>query len=377
MIKSNLTEDQKLIRDMVSDFAEKELQDRAAEIDQNPEFPLGEIKKMSQIGLLGLAIPEKYKGSEVDTVSILLAAEEISKYCAATSLIFVVHNLLVARAVNQFGTESQRQKYLAPLATGEILGGVSLVEPDLEGHITDISLISERKGNDFLLNGEKQMVLGGENAGLFVLFARDEEMNIRVFLIDKDLAGCMISENERTMGIRGAQCSRLVFKDCIIPDTALLGSEADQLRLFKEISEYGKLGVAASAIGIAKMALKKSVAYSLERKQFDQPIAEFEGLRWMLADMETSLASAEKNLYYAAALKVAGEPAGMDCAIAKLTAAEAAVKVTLDAIQMHGGYGYMKDFALERFFRDAKATEFILGNFPVQKTIISNKLLGK
>ncbi len=372
----NLTEDQKLIRDMVREFAEKELAELAAELDEKGEFPKGILKKMGELGLLGLAIPEKYSGGEMDIISIIIAIEEIAKACASTAVIFAAHNLILSWVIVQFGTDEQKKKYLPKLATGQTIASIGMMEPDMESGFADVELIAARDGDNFILNGTKRLVLGGNEAGIFLIFAKDEEDKVKAFLVEKGTDGFTIDKDEDTLGLRAAKSCIVKFDNCKIPGENLLGDEAKQTAYFKEIQEIGKLAISAVGLGIAQSALKQSIEHSQQRQQFGKYIAEFEGLQWMMAQMESDIASARNNLYFAATLKTEGKPAEKECAIAKLTAAQMAVKTTIDAIQIRGGYGYMKDYPIERLFRDAKATEFIMGTIGAQKDIIARKLLN-
>ena len=373
----SLTEDQKLIRDMVREFAEKELVELAVELDADAEFPKAVLKKMGELGLLGLAVPEKYSGGEMDIISVIIAVEELAKACASTATIFAVHNLVVSDAIARFGSDEQKKKYLPKLATGKSIAGIGLMEPDAETAFGDLELAASRNGDSFELNGEKRMLLGGDNADLFLVFAKDNDDNIKIFLVEKSFDGFSFDGDEDTLGLRATKSGAAKFENCELPADSLLGDETKQSDYFKEIQEIGKLAISAVAVGIAQSALKQSVEHSLQRKQFDKYIAEFEGLRWMMAQMESDIANARNSLYFAAMLKCEGKPAEKECAIAKLTASQMATKVTIDAIQIRGGYGYMKDYPIERLFRDAKATEFVMGTVATQKNIIAGKILGK
>ena len=371
----NLSEDQKLIRDMSREFAEKELKDYAVEIDEKREFPKNVLKKMSQLGLLGLAIPEKFSGNEMDILSIVIAIEEIAKVCASTAVICAIHNLVVSYAISQFGTEEQKRKHLPKLAQGKEISGISLMEPDAESLITDLDLITSQQGEKYILNGKKRLMLGGNTADLFLVFAKDEQSKIKIFLIEKGMDGFIFDKEENTLGLRGIKSCELSFEKCQIPKENLLGKDMEQTLYLKKISDMGKIAISAVAIGIAQSALDMSIEYSLQRRQFGKAIAEFQAIQWMLAQMESDITGARSTLYYAVALKGESKSTGKECAIAKLTSAQVAVKTTINAIQVRGGYGYMKDFPLERMFRDAKSMEFIMGTLQTQKDIIAEKLL--
>jgi len=371
----NLSEDQKLIRDMSREFAEKELKDYAVEIDEKREFPKNVLKKMSQLGLLGLAIPEEFSGNEMDILSIVIAIEEIAKVCASTAVICAIHNLVVSYAISQFGTEEQKRKHLPKLAQGKEISGISLMEPDAESLITDLDLITSQQGEKYILNGKKRLMLGGNTADLFLVFAKDEQSKIKIFLIEKGMDGFIFDKEENTLGLRGIKSCELSFEKCQIPKENLLGKDMEQTLYLKKISDMGKIAISAVAIGIAQSALDMSIEYSLQRRQFGKTIAEFQAIQWMLAQMESDITGARSTLYYAVALKGESKSTGKECAIAKLTSAQVAVKTTINAIQVRGGYGYMKDFPLERMFRDAKSMEFIMGTLQTQKDIIAEKLL--
>jgi len=373
----NLTEDQKLIRDMVREFAENELAELAVELDANAEFPKAVLKKMAELGLLGLTAPEKYSGGEMDIISVLIAIEELAKACASTATIFALHNLVVSDAIARFGTEEQKKKHLTKLATGKSIGSIGLMEPDTEKVFSDLELAASHNGDGYILNGEKRMLIGGDNADLFLVFAKSVENDIEIFIVEKGTDGFTFDSDEDTLGLRATKTNTAKFENCALPTENLLGDETKQVYYFKEIYEIGKLAISAVAVGIAQNALKQSIEHSLQRKQFDTLISEFEGLRWMMAQMESDIVNARNSLYYAASLKAEGKSAEKECAIAKMTASRMATKVTIDAIQIRGGYGYMKDYPIERLFRDAKATEFVMGTVATQKSIIAGKILGK
>ncbi len=370
----NFTEDQRLIRDMVREFSEKELFDYAAEIDAEAKFPKDILKKMSQLGLLGLTVPEKYSGGEMDKSSIILAVEEIAKGCASTAIIFTVHNL-VSYAIAKFGTEEQRKKYLPKMATGKIFGAMSLMEPDNIEYVVDLDLTVAKDGERYVLNGEKRLVVGGDNAGLYLVMAKDENNSPFFFLIDSGTDGMSIAEREQTVGIRGAQCVKIVFNNCNLTDKNLLGSESEQTKYLSDIFELGKTMISASAVGISERALKMVADYAFQRKQFEKFIGEFQGYRWMVAQMDCDIASAQTYLYRAAFLKDKNLPAERECAIAKILSSKTAVETTTNAIQLHGGIGYMREYPNERMFRDAKAMEFAFGKPHSQKDIIAKKML--
>lgn len=372
-----LSEDQKLIRDMVREFAQKELPDLAAQIDEKPGFPHQIISKMAQLGLFGLFIPEAFSGGGMDLLSLILTVEELSKHCSSIGIFTALQAGVIPYAITRYGTQKQKENYLPRIAAGKLLASISLNEPLFLNQDKTPVLTCRLEGENYILNGFNRLVLAAEEANLFLLIAQDEKQQWKLFLVENGIPGLKITGIENSMSLRDLKLGQMVLDNCIIPAGNLLGKGDIQLEIRADIFETGKLLIAAVSLGIAEMALLKARDYSLERKQFETVIADFEGMRWMMATMQSKVTQIRTLLAHAVNLKTAGEPAASEIAIAKMVAAESAIEITLDAIQVYGGYGYMKDFPLERYFREAKATEFILGTRSQQLNIIANKLIQK
>ncbi|MCD6417186.1 acyl-CoA dehydrogenase family protein, partial [bacterium] len=334
-----LKDDQRLIRDMVREFSRKELYDAAAEIDAEAKFPRDIFKKMSRLGLLGLSIPEKYSGGRMDALSIAIAVEEMAKGCASTAIIFAVHNI-VSYAISNFGTDEQK-KLLPELATGKTLTAMSLIEPDSSDCVVDLSLTASRQDGKYILNGEKRLVVGGEFFKHILLLAKDENYSPLLFIIDKEVDGIMRGDVEETVGIRGARCTKISFENAVIPAESVLGDENRQVDYLEKISSFAKILVSACAVGISERALELTTEYAFQRRQFEKFIGEFQGYRWMVADMDVDISSAQTHLYRTASLFEQGRASSRDCAIIKILSSRTAVKSTTDAIQLRGGIGYM------------------------------------
>ena len=377
-----LSEEQEMIRKMARDFAQNELAPVAAELDEEAEPPLDNLRKMAELGFMGLAIPEEYGGIEADSVSYVIAIEEISKVCASTGVILAVHNSLGSYGLVTFGTEEQKRKFLPPLAS-EWISTYALTEPETGSDAASIKTRATLDGDEYVINGAKQFITSAPFAHLFVVFAvtdpNKRHRGISAFLVEKDTPGFSVGREENKMGIRAASTSGLVFEDCRIPITNRLGEEGEGFKVAMSSLDAGRVGIAAQALGIAQGAYEAALAYAKERHAFDQPVAEFQGIQWMLADMATRIEAARLLTYQAALAKdrakKTGERYSKEAAMAKLFASETAVWVTNKAVQIHGGYGYIKEYAVERYYRDAKITEIYEGTSEIQRIVIAHQIL--
>ncbi len=374
-----LTEEQKMIRDMARDFAQKEIAPIAAEMDEKGEVPFENIKKMAQLGFLGLTAPEEYGGVGADTVSYVLAMEEISKACASTAVVIGVNCSLVCEALAKFGNEEQKQKFLIPLAQGEKIGAFALTEPEAGSDASALKTTALLDGDEYVINGTKHFITNGGFADVIVLLAMTDKpkgaRGISGLLVEKGTPGFSVGKKENKMGIRASNTSELIFEDCRVPAANLLGKEGRGFRIAMTLFDEGRIGIAAQAVGIAQAAYERALEYAKTREQFGQPIAQFQAIQWMLADMATRIEAAHLLTLSAAMKKDTGERFTKEASMCKLFASETANWVADRALQIHGGYGYMKDYPLERYYRDAKITEIYEGTSEIQRLVIANQIL--
>lgn len=374
-----LTEEQEMIRKMARDFAEKEVEPVAAEMDEKGEVHMGNVRKMAQLGFLGLTTPEEYGGAGLDSVSYVIAIEELSKACASTAIVMAVQNSLVNYILFKFGTEEQRQKYLTGLAQGEKIGAFALTEPGAGTDAAAQQTTAVRDGDHYVINGTKHFITNGGFADIVLLFAMTDKSaghrGISCFIVEKGTPGFSVGKHENKMGIRASNTCELIFEDCKVPAENRLGDEGMGFKIAMVALDAGRVGVGAQAVGIAQAALDKATEYAKTRVQFGQPIASFQAIQFMLADMATQVEAARLLVYSAALKKDSGERFSKEASMAKLFASEVAGFVTTKAIQIHGGYGYMKEYPVERYFRDAKITELYEGTSEVQRMVIASNLL--
>ena len=375
----DLTTDQKMLQDQVRKFAETELAPVAPEIDKSGEFPMKSIKKMAQLGLLGIVVPEKYGGSGFDFVSLAIAIEEISRVCASTGVIVAVNNSLVTYPILQFGNEEQKNKYLPVLCSGEKLGAFGLTEPNAGSDVAAMEATAKLDGNHYILNGTKRFITNAGAAGIFVVFAcTNKELKhkgISAFIVERDTPGFSFGKHEDLMGIRATANCELIFEDCKIPKENLLGIEGEGFKICMNTIDVSRIDIGAQAVGISQGALDEAVKYSKQRKAFGQPLCDFEMVQSMLAEMATEIQAARLLVYYAGSCKDKGMPRfSKESAMSKLFAANIAVDVTRKAVQIHGGYGYSKDYPVERMYRDAKILELYEGTSEIQKLVIAREL---
>lgn len=374
-----LTREQELVRQMVREFAVNEVKPIAAEIDETEEFPMENVKKMAELGMMGIPFPKELGGAGGDVLSYIITVEELSKGCGTHGVIVSAHTSLCASLIYENGTQAQKEKYLVPLAKGEKIGAFGLTEPgagtDAAGQQTTALL----DGDNYILNGSKIFITNGGVADTFIVFAMTDKSQgtrgISAFIVEKGFPGFSIGKKEDKLGIRASSTTELIFENCVVPKENLIGKEGKGFGIAMKTLDGGRIGIAAQALGIAEGAYEETVKYMKERKQFGRPLSAFQGLQWMIAEMETKIEAAKLLVYKAAWLKQNKMPYSVDAAKAKLFAAEVAMDVTTKAVQIHGGYGYTKEYPVERMMRDAKITEIYEGTSEVQKMVIAGAAL--
>ena len=375
-----LTEEQNLIRDMAREFAEKEVAPSAAERDEEERFDRALMfDRLAELGLTGIVFPEKYGGAGADYISYAIAVEELSRVCASTGVTLSAHLSLGTNPIYLFGTEEQKMKFLVPMAQGEKMGAFGLTEPSAGSDAGGTRTTAVRDGNDWVLNGTKIFITNAGDAETYVVFARtDKEAQkhhgISAFIVEKGTPGFTFGKKEKKMGIRSSPTMELVFENCRIPKENLLGEEGKGFKVAMKTLDGGRIGIASQALGIAQGALDASVAYAKERKQFNVSIASFQGIQFQLADMATQIEASRLLVYKAAYRASAGLSYSQESAMAKLMASETAMRVSTQAVQIHGGYGYTREFPVERMMRDAKITEIYEGTSEVQRIVIGAAL---
>ncbi|HIY60716.1 MAG TPA: acyl-CoA dehydrogenase [Candidatus Eisenbergiella pullistercoris] len=379
-----LSKEHEMARTLFRDFAEKEVKPLAQEVDETEIFPRGTVEKMAKLGFLGIPVPKEYGGQGCDPLTYAMCVEELSKVCGTTGVIVSAHTSLCCDPIMTYGTEEQKQKYLVPLAKGEKLGAFGLTEPgagtDAQGQQTKAVL----DGNEWVLNGSKIFITNGKEADIYVIFAvtgvvedkkgRKKKL-ISAFIVEKGTPGFSFGTKEKKMGIRGSSTYELIFTDCRIPKENLLGVEGKGFGIAMHTLDGGRIGIAAQALGLAEGALERTIAYVKERKQFGRAIGAFQNTQFQIADMATKVEAAQLLVYKAAMAKATQKVYSVEAAKAKLYAAEVAMEVTTKAVQLHGGYGYTREYDVERMMRDAKITEIYEGTSEVQRMVISGALL--
>ena len=374
-----LTKEQELVRQMVRDFAVNEVKPIAAEIDVTERFPMENVKKMGELGMMGIPFPTEFGGAGGDVLSYILAVEELSKVCATTGVILSAHTSLCASLINENGTPEQKEKYLRDLCTGNKIGAFGLTEPGAGTDAAGQQTTAVLDGDNYILNGSKIFITNGGVADTFIVFAMTDKSKgtkgISAFIVEKGFLGFSIGKKEDKLGIRASSTTELIFENCVVPKENLIGREGKGFGIAMKTLDGGRIGIAAQALGIAEGALDEAIKYMKERKQFGRPISAFQGLQWMVAEMSTKIEAARFLVYKAAWLKENKQPYSIDAARAKLYAAEVAMDVTTKAVQLFGGYGYTKEYPVERMMRDAKITEIYEGTSEVQKMVISGSLL--
>ncbi|MCI8462478.1 MAG: acyl-CoA dehydrogenase [Lachnospiraceae bacterium] len=378
-----LRKEHEMARTLFREFAEKEVKPLAQEVDETEEFPRGTAEKMAKNGFLGIPVPKEYGGQGCDPLTYVMCVEELSKVCGTTGVIVSAHTSLCCDPIMTFGTEEQKQKYLVPLAKGEKLGAFGLTEPgagtDAQGQQTKAVL----DGDEYVINGSKIFITNGKEADVYVIFAvtgmiekRGKMIKeISSFIVEKGTPGFSFGTKEKKMGIRGSSTYELIFTDCRVPKENLLGKIGQGFKIAMHTLDGGRIGIAAQALGIAEGALERTISYTKERKQFGRSIAAQQNTQFQLADMATKVQAAQLLVYKAAMAKATQKEYGFEAAQAKLYAAEVAMEVTTKAVQLHGGYGYTREYDVERMMRDAKITEIYEGTSEVQRMVISAALL--
>jgi butyryl-CoA dehydrogenase len=371
----NLNEDQKDLQTMFRDFAEKEVKPLAHEIDEEERFPQETVDKMAELGIMGIPFPEEYGGSGMDNLTYAIAIEELSKVCATTGVIVSAHTSLCAAPILEFGTEQQKQKYLVPLAQGTILGAFGLTEPSAGTDASMQKTTAVLDGENYVLNGSKIFITNGGKADVYVILAMTDKTlgtkGISAFIVEKDFEGFSIGKKEEKMGIRGSSTCELIFENCLVPKENLLGKEGKGFGIAMKTLDGGRIGIASQALGIAQGAINEALTYVKGRVQFGRTISQFQNCQFELADMQASTDAARLLVYRAACAKDNHEPFSHLAAMAKLVASETASDVTRRAVQLFGGYGYCREYPVERMMRDAKITEIYEGTSEVQKMVIS------
>ena len=376
----NIPKTHELFRQMIREFAEKEVKPLAAEVDEEERFPVETVKKMAEIGIMGIPVPKEYGGAGGDNLMYAMAVEELSRVCGTTGVIVSAHTSLGTWPILHFGTEEQKQKYIPGLAKGEKIGAFGLTEPnagtDAAGQQTTAVLDPET--NEWIINGSKIFITNAGYADVYVIFAMTDRSKglkgISAFIIEKGTPGFTIGKKEKKLGIRGSATCELIFENARIPKENLLGQEGKGFKIAMMTLDEGRIGIASQALGIAQGALDETVAYTKERKQFGRSIAKFQNTQFQMADLDVKVEAARLLVYKAAWKESAGLPYTLDAARAKLFAAETAMEVTTKAVQFHGGYGYTREYPVERMMRDAKITEIYEGTSEVQRMVIAGHL---
>jgi len=374
-----LNETQQMIRDTARKFAEDELAATADERDEKEEFPREAVQKLGELGFMGMMVDEKYGGAGLDTVSYVLAMEEISRVDASVGVIMSVNNSLVTWGLEAYGSEQQKEQYLRELASGKKLGAFALSEPEAGSDATNQRTTAVKDGDSYVLNGTKNFITNGANADVVLVMAATDRSKgakgVSAFIVEKSFPGFSVAKKEKKLGIRSSDTVSLAFQDCRVPKENLVKEEGFGMKFALKTLDGGRIGIAAQALGIAQGSLDASLSYSKERKAFDHPIAEFQAIQFKIADMATNVEAARMLTYRAAFLKDMNQPYGTAAAMAKLYASKIAVSAALEAIQIHGGYGYVREYKVERFLRDSKITEIYEGTSEIQRVVISRAML--
>jgi len=372
------TEEQLMIRSMVRDLARAEFAPKAMARDKTKEFPADNLQKLGELGLMGMMVPPEYGGSGADTVSYVLALAEVAYACASTAVVMSVHNSIVCESIMRSGSEDQKQKYLKRMATGEMIGAFALTEPNAGSDPVRQTTKAVLDGDSYILNGTKRFTTTGKNAGLIIVTAKTDEearhKGISAFLVEQGTPGLTVGPLEDKMGLRASDTADLIFEDCRIPAENRLGNEGDGFLIAMTGLDGGRIGIAAQSVGVAQAAFDASVQYAREREQFGQSISKFQGLRWIVADMATEIEAARLMMLSAAEMKDNGENYTLQASMAKLFASEMVNRITAKAVQLHGGYGFTKEYPVERFYRDARVFTIYEGTSEIQRVVISNQI---
>ncbi|MCM3764065.1 acyl-CoA dehydrogenase [Neobacillus niacini] len=373
----HFTEEQEMMRKMVRDFAASEIAPFIEKMESG-EFPREILRKMGELGLMGIPVPEEYGGAEMDFTSYIIAINELSRVSATIGVILSVHTSVGTNPILYFGTEEQKQKYVPKLASGEYLGAFCLTEPSAGSDAASLKSRAVRDGKHYVINGSKVFITNGGEADVYIVFAKTNpelgSKGVSAFIVEKNTPGLVVGKDEKKMGLHGSRTVQLTFEDMRVPAENLLGAEGEGFKIAMANLDVGRIGIAAQALGIAEAALSAATEYANQRYQFGKPIAAQQGIGFKLADMATSVEAAKLLVYRAADLRQRGEKCGMEASMAKLFATRTAVEVATEAIQVFGGYGYTEDYPVERYFRDAKVTEIYEGTSEIQRIVISKHL---
>jgi alkylation response protein AidB-like acyl-CoA dehydrogenase len=376
----NLTPEQQLIRDTARDFAMRELEPPAQEWDEKHHFPRDKFTKMGELGFAGMLVPEEYGGVGADTLSYILMLEELNRVVPALATVVSVHNSLVCSAINAYGTEEQKQKYLPRLVSGDWLGAYALSEAHAGSDPASMRATAVKRGDVYVINGTKTWITSGASSDVVLLFAvtgnsEKASSNISAFIVTKDTPGLSVGKLEDKMGIRASETTQLIFENAELPVENLLSDEGQGFKIAMSLLDGGRIGIAAQGVGITRRVFEEATNYSLQREQFGGPISDQQAIQFMLADMATGLSAARLLLYRAATMRDKGQRVSKEASMAKLFSSELAMKSAHAALQIHGGYGYVKEYPVERFFRDAKITEIYEGTSQIQRVVIASNLL--
>ncbi|MFZ1983430.1 MAG: acyl-CoA dehydrogenase family protein [Desulfatitalea sp.] len=373
-----LSEEQLMIQSMVREFARREVAAGAAERDRTKAFPAKVLRQMGELGLMGMMVPTEYGGSGSDAVGYISALAEIAYACAATAVVMSVQNSIVCESLLHFGTPAQKERFLIPLARGETIGAFAMTEPDAGSDPVSQTTTAARDGDSYILDGTKRFITSGKNAGIVIVTAKTDEAKrhrgISAFIVPKKTPGLKVGHAEEKLGLRASDTTDLIFEGCRVPADQRLGAEGQGFEIAMQGLDSGRIGIAAQSVGVAQAALDATVKYTRHRTQFGQSIAKFQGLRWIVADMAVEVAAARQLMLAAAAAKDRGEEYTLQAAMAKLYASEMVNRVTGQAIQLHGGYGYTQEYPVERYYRDARVFTIYEGTSEIQRVVISNHI---
>ncbi len=364
---------------MVREFSRKVVAATAAERDQTKEFPADNFKKMGELGLMGMMVPTEYGGEGTDTVSYVLALSEIAYSCASTAVVMSVHNSIVCESLVKFGTEEQKKKYLPRLSSAEWIGAFALTEPQAGSDPVSQMTAAERDGKYYVINGNKRFITSGKNGGLIIITAKTDESErhkgISAFLVENGTPGLIVGREEDKMGLRASDTTDLIFENCRVPAENMLGKEGEGFKIAMTALDCGRIGIAAQSVGVAQAALDAAVKYSKDREQFGQNICKFQGIRWTIAEMATEIEAARQLMFSAARMKDKGEKFTQQASMAKLFASEMVNRIVGKALQLHGGYGFTKDYPVERMYRDARVFTIYEGTSEIQRIVISDHVI--
>lgn len=375
----HLTDEQQMVQQVAREFAENEIKPVAAELDQTGKFPASLIKRISELGFMGVAFPQEYGGAGMDYVSYAVVVEEISRACASTGVIISAHSSLACDPIYKNGTEEQKKKFLAPMAAGQKIGCLGLTEAGAGSDVSSLKTTAVARADGWVLNGTKLFITNGAQADVAVIIAvTDKDKGNKgqsAFIVEKGTPGFRVGKIEEKLGIHASSTTELILEDCVIPKGNLLGEPGQGFKIVMQTLDGGRIGIASQAVGIARAALEASIKYAKERVQFGKPIAELQAIQWMLADMATEIDAARLLTLRAAFLKDKDERFSMQAAMAKLFASEMAHRATHKGLQIHGGYGYVRDYPMERYYRDSRITEIYEGTSEIQRLVIAANLL--